>query len=71
MTGLDLLALQVAALKNQIGAMQAQLLAMDQAIENMQANAEPIGCQHEETENRGTFGVPDIRCTACDAQVAA
>lgn len=71
MTGLDLLALQVAALKSQIGSMQVQLLAMEQAIENMQVNAAASGCPHEETEDRGTFGAPDIRCVACDAQVAA
>lgn len=72
MTGLELLALQIAALKSQIGSMQAQVLAMESAVENMQANETAAGsCPHSETENHSTFSYPDLRCKACGEQVLA
>lgn len=71
MTALEQLALQIASLKSQIGAMQAQLLVMEQAVANMQVNESAGACPHAEVENRGTFGAPDLRCVACGASVEA
>jgi hypothetical protein len=64
-----MLALQVAALKSQIGSMQAQVLTIEQAIDALQINDAAGECPHTETENRGTFGAPDIRCVACGVAV--
>lgn len=72
MTGLDLLAMQILALKSQLGAFETQLVTLEQSVESMRVNEAAEGvCIHGETENVGTFGVPDIRCTTCGERVNA
>jgi len=54
----------------------ARLVSMRALIDSMLASAEaipidPPACPHLETENIGTFGVPEYRCTMCKASVPA
>jgi hypothetical protein len=55
-----------------VGGLQAQLDAMgavlDEALRSQVALPAPT-CPHLETENVGTFGSPELRCTACLAVV--
>ena len=62
------------AMRAQIGGLQAQVDALAGVMELLEwpATPEPVAppvCAHLETENVGTFGAPQQRCTVCHAMV--
>lgn len=66
---------QIAALRAQIGGLQAMVDALAATVEEaakQQApnDDEPTGCLHPELENVGTFGAPQMQCAVCKAMVA-
>lgn len=63
----DALLAQLASQRALIGALQAQNVALEHAVElAFGASAQtPQGCPHLETEDVGTFGEPETRCVAC------
>lgn len=56
------IAVQLAGLRAQIGAMQAQVDAIVAIVELSMTPAEDLACQHPETEFVGTLGRPARRC---------
>ena len=61
-------------LKAQLLAVRAQVDAMLAVIDTVSVSPvppEPAACPHPETENIGTFGAPEYRCTMCKASVSA
>lgn len=71
----EILAAQFATLRAQVGSLQAQIDALQAVAEAaMRLPVEspaPPACPHLETENVGTFGAPEFRCTLCKAVVPA
>lgn len=68
----DVLKSYVVSIRAQIIALQVQVDALEATVGMMQAPepSEPVGCSHPTTENIGTFGAPQYRCTVCGAIVA-
>ena len=65
---IELLRAQLLALRAQIDAMLAVLDTVDGPTPSHDlSNGSP--CQHLETENVGTFGASEYRCTMCKAIV--
>jgi hypothetical protein len=64
---IDVLRSQLLALRAQADAM----LAVIDTVSGSPAPPEPAPCPHLETENIGTFGAPEYRCTMCKASVPA
>jgi len=62
-------------LEAQIIALRASVDAMYAAIRAVRSEApamtDPVGCPHLETDNVGTFGLPEYQCKSCGAIVPA
>jgi hypothetical protein len=67
---LDVLEAQIIALRASVDAMYAAIRAarMDAPAPAM---TDPVACPHLETENVGTFGLPEYQCKSCGAIVPA
>ena len=65
---IELLRAQLLALRAQIDAMLAVLDTVDGPTPSPDLS-NGSQCQHLETENVGTFGAPEFRCTMCKATV--
>jgi ribosomal protein L37AE/L43A len=60
------MAAQVVALRAAVGAVQAQVDVLADALERLQA--EPPSCTHRRKDNVGTIGAPVWECLDCGAR---
>lgn len=64
---IDVLRAQLLSARAQIDA----TLAVLDSVTEFTSPSGPPPCSHPETENIGTFGAPEYRCTMCKASVPA
>lgn len=62
----ELVQAQLVGLRATIGALQAQVVALETTVaQEPETPTAPTGCQHQDVENVGTFGLPEWQCQHC------